>query len=372
MGGCKRTLKKINMKKFTVLVSILLSLNSISQNTVAFDNMETWNWPGLWFGNTFNSTWATNFSVSPIESAVIYGASNGSSAFEQDWYVLPNIVGLDPTSTYEFRFRLASYRVTSTSSTRGVDVGDFVDVQLSYDGGFTYISELRITGNNNAYWDYNVNGVVNHIADGAFQNNITPLGDIYRSGAGNQQFTGPSVIALQLPAGITQVAVDILCRVNSAGEEWWLDNIELIEIPSSPLPITLISFTGTQQSNSNLLEWKTASEQNNSHFILEHSTNGIFDGASAINIQQGAGNSQTPQTYLFVDNNTQPTINYYILTQVYFNGEYEIFNTISIDNRNKAKVVKTINMMGQWVNENYRGVVIDIYSDDSIEKRLQY
>ena len=358
------------MKKFILLLSIFLSLNVNSQNTIAFDNMETWNWPGLWFGNTINSTWATNFSVSPTESAVIYGSGNGSSAFEQDWYVLPNITGLNPNSTYEFRFRLASYRITSTAGTRGVDVGDIVDVQVSYNGGSSYISELRITGNSNAYWDYNTNGIINHIADETFQNNIAPLGDIYRSGAGNQQFTGSSVIALQLPAGITQVAVDIFCRVNSNGEEWWLDNIELIEIPSTPLPITLVSFTGTQQPNSNLLEWKTASEQNNLHFILEHSTNGVFNEASAINIQQGAGNSQTPLTYSFVDNNPQPTINYYRLTQVDFNGEYEIFNIITIDNRSKSKAVKTINMMGQEVNENYKGVVIHIYSDGSIEKKL--
>ena len=358
------------MKKIlTLLLASLFCISGLAHNQVAFDNMETYDWSGLWFGNTFNSTWATNFSVSPTESAVIYGAGNGSSAFEQDWYVLPNITGLDPTSTYEFRFRLASYRVTSTSSTRGVDVGDLVDVQVSYNGGFSYISELRITGNNNAYWDYNTNGVVNHIADGTFQNNIAPLGDIYRSGAGNQQFTGPSIITLQLPAGITQVAIDIFCRVNSAGEEWWLDNIELIEIPSPPLPITLTSFTGTRQSNSNMLEWETTSEQNNSHFILEHSTNGLFNETSAINIQQGAGNSQTPLTYSFVDNNPQPIINYYRLTQVDFNGEYEIFNTISIDNReNKRTLIKTINMMGQEVNENYKGIIISQYSDGSIEK----
>ena len=359
------------MKKFILLLSIFLSLNVNSQNTIAFDNMETYDWSGLWFGNSYNSTWATNFSVSPTESAVIYGTGGGNSSIEQDWYVLPNITGLDPTSQYEFRFRLASYRVTSGNTTRGVDVADFVDIQVSYDGGISYTSELRITGNNNAYWDYNTSGVINHIADGNFTNSLAPVGDVYRSGSGNQQFTGPSVIILQLPAGITEVAIDILFRVNAAGEEWWLDNVELVEIPSTPLPITLVSFTGTQQPNSNLLEWKTASEQNNLHFILEHSTNGVFNEASAINIQQGAGNSQTPLTYSFVDNNPQPTINYYRLTQVDFNGEYEIFNIITIDNRSKSKAVKTINMMGQEVNENYKGVVIHIYSDGSIEKKLK-
>lgn len=362
-------MKKLKQVLLGLMILISSRFTAVSQNTIAFDYMENWNWPGLWFGNTFNSTWATNFSVSPNASAVIYGSGNGSSAFEQDWYVLPNITGLDPTSTYELRFRLASYRVTSNSGTRGVDVGDFVDVQVSYDGGLSYISELRITGNNNAYWDYNTNGVINHDADGTFTNSLAPFGDVYRSGAGNQQFTGPSVITLQLPAGISQVAVDIFCRVNAAGEEWWLDNVELIEIASPPLPITLISFAGTRQSNSNLLEWKTASEQNNSHYILEHSTNGLFNENSVIHIQPGAGNSSTILKYSFVHENPGSTINYYRLTQVDFNGEYETFNIISIDNINHNKfIVNQINMLGQTVTDEYTGIVINIYNDGSIEK----
>lgn len=360
------------MKKLTLLLSFFLSLNVTSQNVIAFDNMETWNWPGLWLGsNSGTATWATNHSISPIESAVIYGLGNGNSPVEQAWYVLPNIVGLNPTSQYEFRFRLASYRVTSSSNTRGVDVGDLVDVQISYDGGFSYTSELRITGNNNAYWDYNTNGFINHIADGTFTNSLAPAGDIYRSDPGNQQFTGPSVINLQLLPGITEVAIDIFCRVNAAGEEWWFDNIELVEFPSPPLPISLLSFTGTQQLNSNLIEWATASEQNNSHYILEHSTNGLFNEISVINMQHGGGNSSTTLKYSFIDKNPPLTINYYRLTQVDFNGEYKVFNTISIDNQNKRTLIKTINMMGQEVNENYKGVVIHIYSDGSIEKRLE-
>ena len=317
------------MKNFLFLLSFLVGFTSNvnSQTIIAFDYMETWNWPGLWFGNTFNSTWATNFSVSPTESAVIYGSGNGSSVREEDWYVLPNITGLDPTSTYEFRFRLASYRVTSSSSTRGVDVADFVDVQVSYNGGFSYISELRITGNNNAYWDYNGNGVVNHIADGTFTNSLAPAGDIYRSGPGNQQFTGPSVITLQLPPGITQVAIDIFCRVNASGEEWWLDNIELVEIPNNPLPVTLTSFTTSCDNGIPVLNWSTASEQNSNYFQIERSQDG-FDW-KIISQVSAAGNSSTNKNYQFYDMTAGRFEGYYYrLKQVDFDGKFEYFATI--------------------------------------------
>lgn len=316
------------MKNFFILLSFLFgfTFNVNSQTVIAFDYMETWNWPGLWWGNTFNSTWATNFSVSPNESAVIYGTGNGLSATEQDWYVLPNVTGLDPTKIYEFRFRLTSYRVTSGSNTRGVDVGDFVDVQVSYDGGFSYISELRITGNNNAYWGYNTNGVINHIADGTFTNSLAPVGDIYRSGTGNQQFTGPSVITLQLPVGITQVAIDIFCIVNSAGEEWWLDNIELVEIQNIPLPVTLTSFTSECDSGMPLLKWTTASEQNSDYFQIERSRDGV-DWISGSKVQ-AIGNSNTAKNYQFYDMSSGRFEGYYRLKQVDFDGQFEYFGPI--------------------------------------------
>jgi hypothetical protein len=319
------------MKNFLFLLSFLVGFTSNvnSQTIISFDYMETWNWPGLWWGNTFNSTWATNFSVSPNLSAVIYGAGNGSSAFEQDWYVLPNITGLDPTKTYEFKFRLASYTVTSNSNTRGVDVGDFVDVQVSYNGGISYTTELRITGNNNAYWDYNTNGVINHIADGTFTNSLAPLGDIYRSGQGNQQFTGPSVITLQLPLGINQVAIDIFCRVNAAGEEWWLDNIELVEIQNNPLPVTLTSFTSSCDNGMPVLNWETASEQNSDYFQIEKSWDG-FDW-TVVSQVQAAGNSNQIINYQFYDVYSGRFEGYYRLKQVDFDGQFEYFGPIHTD-----------------------------------------
>jgi hypothetical protein len=313
------------MKNLFFLLSFIILLNkSYCQNLIAYDYMETWNWPGLWWGNTLNSTWATNFSVSPNESAVIYGAGNGTSAIEQDWYILPNISGLDPNSQYEFRFRLASYRVTSTNNTRGVDVADFVEVQVSYDGELSYTSELRITGNGNAFWDYNTNGTITHVANGSFTNSLAPVGDVYQSGAGNQQFTGPSVITLILPPGITQVAVDILCRINSAGEEWWFDNIELWEIPSNPLPVTLTSFTANCNGEKVNINWTTASEYNSDYFQIEKSR----DGVSWVEVGQikSVGSSNTEVSYSFhdimINNNFE---GYYRLKQVDIDGMFEYF-----------------------------------------------
>jgi hypothetical protein len=368
------------MKK--LLLCLLLWVNPVySQTIIAYDYMETWNWAGVWWSTGGNpaisltpnggaSTWATNAFVSSNESAVIYGAGNGSSFIEQDWYVLPNLTGLDPNKAYQFRFKLASYTFTSPSATtRGVDVADLVDIQVSTDGGVSYVSELRITGNNNARWDFISTGLITHTANGSFTNSSPPIGDVYQAPSGISS-TGPSTIMLDLPIGITQVAVDILCRINSAGEEWWIDNIELVELNS--LPIELVSFTATPSKNGNIISWKTSSESNTDYYLIERSTTGEFTEKDIISIISAAGNSTELLEYNKIDKDYSQTINYYQLTQVDKDGNFKTYSPISIDNTYTDKqLVKVVNMLGQEVDQNTSGVLFEIYDDGSSRKIIR-
>lgn len=376
----KQNTKTNHMNKL-LLAFIFLTGFARTQTLIQFDYMETWNWPGIWgltggnpaitlTPNGGASTWATNAAVTPSESAVLYGAGNGSSFIEQDWYVLPNITGLDATKQYQFRFRLASYTFTApTAATRGVDVADFVDVQVSVDGGTTYISELRITGNGNSRWDYAATGIITHVANGSFTNSAAPTGDVYQAPAGVNT-TGPSTVMLDLPLGITQVAVDILCRVNSNGEEWWLDNIELVEINS--LPVDLVSFTVTSTLTGNLLMWKTASEHASDYFLIEGSITGEFTEKSIIHMISAAGNSTELITYSHIDNTFEPTINYYQLTQVDVDGKYKTYGPIAIDNTMTGKLlIKTVNLLGQEVDASTTGVLFEIYTDGTSKKIIR-
>jgi hypothetical protein len=355
-----------------ILLSIILTLvlnYSISQTVIAYDYMETWTWSGYWAGASATSTWANNASVTTNTSAVIYGLGSGSSTIEQDWYVLPNITGLDPNKLYQFRFRLASYRFSSTNTTRGVDSGDFVQILISTNGEISYTSELRITGFANAYWDYNTNGIITHTANGIFNTALnTSGGDVYRSGAGNQQTVGYSVISLDLPLNINQIAVDILCRVNSAGEEWWLDNIELVEIDA--MPVELMNFDVKLVDDSKaLIEWSTASENNCDYFIVEKSNDGIYwDFLVKIN---GHGNSTEKIDYRIVDNTLKYGLTYYRLTQIDYDGNYEVFNNMIrvVDKLSNRDVIKITNTLGQTIDEYYEGIIIIYYDDNTFEKK---
>ena len=359
------------MKKFITLLLICLSSFSIkSQTIIEYDYMETSSTiyaTAGWWVPAATAGWFTNASVTTNTSAAIYGLGTGTSGVEQDWYVLPNVTGLNPTKSYQLKFRLASYTFSnSTATSRGVDVADLVEVQVSTDGEITYIQELRITGNNNARWDYNATGTIIHTANGVFTNSAAPAGDVYQSPTGVST-TGPTYITLNLPTGITQVAIDILCRVNAAGEEWWLDNIELIEIV--PLPVELISFEGFNTEKGNLLIWKTASEHNSDYYLIESSTTGEFNENSVIGQKIAAGNSTELIEYSFLDVNFSKQINYYRITQVDFDGNFKIYGPIAINNlESRKEIVKYVNPLGQEVDENYKGILFEIYSDGTSKK----
>lgn len=138
------------------------------------------------------------------------------------------------------------------------------------------------------------------------------------------------------------------------------------------LPIELVSFRGEKQGRNNELKWTTATEINNDFFTLEKTIDGEnFEIVENIN---GAGNSSQYFEYSILDYEVDQVINYYRLKQTDFDGKYTFSSVISIDNRLNADV-KTIshisNILGQEVNEFYRGVVIIVYSDGTSVKVIQ-
>lgn len=358
------------MKKLLLSLFLAFTWMVNSQTVIRYDYMETWNWTGLWFIPAATANWFIDASVSPAESAVLYGLGNGASAIEQDWYSLPNVTGLNTNNQYQLKFRLASYTFSNpTAATRGLDAADYISVQLSTNGGVSYVTEMRITGNSNAQWPYTSTGTLTHTANGSFTNSAAPTGDVYQAPAGVTT-TGPSTITLNLPLNISQVAVDIYCRVNSAGEEWWIDNIELIEVVALPVELTL--FEGFSTDQGNVIKWQTASEHNSLHYLLERSTTGEFDESNTIQIVQAAGNSTEIIDYVRLDKGYSQTINYYRLVQVDFDGKFEVYGPISINNSFKIKkVIKVVNALGQEVDETATGVLFEVYEDGTSKKIIR-
>ena len=104
-----------------------------------------------------------------------------------------------------------------------------------------------------------------------------------------------------------------------------------------PLSVELTDFNGVNVDNEIALSWTTASEQNNSHFVVERSTDASV--WTAIAIENGAGTTTSTQHYTSVDRNPSSGDNYYRLKQFDFDGKMNTSDIISVSSSTVNKVI---------------------------------
>ncbi|MEZ4804988.1 MAG: T9SS type A sorting domain-containing protein [Bacteroidia bacterium] len=92
------------------------------------------------------------------------------------------------------------------------------------------------------------------------------------------------------------------------------------------LPVKLISFDAIDKNMNVQLNWKTSSEENSSHFIVERS----IDGNNWLNIGRvdAFKNASTIQSYSFTDKNSVDGLSFYRLIQVDLDGKSTIIDNI--------------------------------------------
>ncbi len=95
------------------------------------------------------------------------------------------------------------------------------------------------------------------------------------------------------------------------------------------LPVTLLVFTGTARENGTVLQWATATEENNRHFELEMSNDGIsFAPLATI---PSKGNSTNAQDYEYTHVRPATGITWYRLKQVDFDGAFKYSRIIAVE-----------------------------------------
>lgn len=84
------------------------------------------------------------------------------------------------------------------------------------------------------------------------------------------------------------------------------------------LPVELLSFTATPESDEVLVHWATASELNNAGFHVERSSYGVrFDAIAEV---EGIGTAHTVTHYEAIDSAPLPGLSYYRLRQTDLDG----------------------------------------------------
>jgi endogenous inhibitor of DNA gyrase (YacG/DUF329 family) len=121
------------------------------------------------------------------------------------------------------------------------------------------------------------------------------------------------------------------------------------------LPIELTSLTGKNIGDKNLVEWTTASEENNDYFTVEKSNDGLY--FYKLTDVKGAGNSTQINNYSAIDDNPFDDITYYRLKYVDYNGGTKYTHIISVDLSNLKENLN--NLHPNPTNDN---VSFDFYS----------
>jgi hypothetical protein len=115
-----------------------------------------------------------------------------------------------------------------------------------------------------------------------------------------------------------------------------ISNSPLVVCVTSPLPVTLVSFTASEEGNVTLLTWSTTEETNASYFEIQRSSDAKT--WNPIGQKDAAGESKSAVNYSFVDSAPLKGINYYRLKMIDSDGTYAYSRIESITLENGGTV----------------------------------
>jgi hypothetical protein len=124
------------------------------------------------------------------------------------------------------------------------------------------------------------------------------------------------------------------------------------------LPVEMTYFKGSQTVEGNLLEWATATEENNSGFEIQRSIDS--KNWETIAFVEGNGTSLEVNNYEYLDVNIASNSNYYRLKQIDLNGAFEFSKIVVIQNENQKSVTWKAYpnpVYSQLTIEGFQGVV---------------
>lgn len=187
-------------------------------------------------------------------------------------------------------------------------------------------------------------------------------------GAGGDSWTS------NLTTTTNQVYILLVDNFSNSGQPYNLSFGGTSVLGCTPvvLPIELVAFNVTKTSKGNNLTWTTETEDRSNYFTLEWTTDPASGNWQEIAQVPAQGYSQESHDYTsFHANPSSTEINYYRLSLTDLDGSRTVYEAhlLSIDNLQGFKKAEHIfNLIGQEVDDNYKGVVIYYYSDGTTER----
>jgi len=144
-------------------------------------------------------------------------------------------------------------------------------------------------------------------------------------------------------------------------------NIKLLFESITSLPVEFLGMSvNCENGGYNTVTWETASETNSDYFILERSRDGIH--WTEVSEIKAAGTSNKTKTYTYYDLQSGRYFEgYYQLTQIDYDGLFEIFDPISVRCETEEKY-----QISAYPNPTEGEVLITIYSliESEVELKL--
>lgn len=133
------------------------------------------------------------------------------------------------------------------------------------------------------------------------------------------------------------------------------------------LPMELMFFKGIAYNEVNKLSWMVASQTNNDFFAVEKSLDGM--SWTLLEIVKGAGTIADAMQYSVIDENPSDATTFYRLVQQDLDGKFSTSRALAvIRSTEKAKVIRRLNLMGQEVDDLYKGIVVLVYENGETKK----
>ena len=261
-----------------------------------------------WGKNLGGSAADTGYSIKLDASGNVYttGSFSGTADFDPDIAISNNITSAGGTDIF----------ISKLDAT-----GNFVSAKTIGGAGNDCAYSLCTDGFNNVYTAGSFNGTVD-FDNGPLTHNITSAGSndifILKCDATGNFTTAKTMggagddIAWAMAAdnggfiyttGIYNGTADFdpgtgnYNLTSSGGSDLFISKLG----PTSGLPVTLLNFEVFKNLNDARLTWQTSSELNSDKFEIEKSTDGLhFEKTGEV---KAAGNSNTIQTYHFIDKN---------------------------------------------------------------------
>ncbi len=136
------------------------------------------------------------------------------------------------------------------------------------------------------------------------------------------------------------------------------------DVNATLLPVRLINFEAKANGNDVVLNWATASEKNNSHFVVERSTDGVnFNEVTTVS-GKGTTNAITKYKALDKDAFGINTDLYYRLKQVDLNGSFAYSGVVLVSN--DAKVEFNVNVQPNPFAQQVALTLVNAYEGEML------